>query len=160
MSKSAAQLDAEIAETLRARKTGGSRSKNDPDKAARLITALDRYGARAAELREAGWYFEEGGCFGMALAIAHAVEAAGGTAQLAVRQEPGVHAIACIRGRGVDWQGTVSDLTGYHSMTRARFNRTAAEHGHDAAALRADQLWANDTIRLALELAADEDDAS
>jgi hypothetical protein len=95
----------------------------------------------------------------MALAIARAIEAAGGTAQLAVRPEPGVHAIACIHGRGVDWQGTVSDLTGYLIMSPARFNKTAAEHGHDAAALHADQRWAAETIRLALELAA-EDKAS
>jgi hypothetical protein len=155
MTKSPAQLDAEISEALRARKTGGAHAKIGPDEVSRLIAALDRYGARATELLEAGWYFEEGGCFGMALAIADAIKAAGGVAQLAVRAEPGVHAIVRVRERGVDWQGTVSNLTGYRTMSRERFYATAAKYGHDAAALQADQRWAAETIQLALELAAE-----
>lgn len=40
-----------------------------------LASILNMFGPKAAELLEAGFHFEEGGCFGMALAITDVLHA-------------------------------------------------------------------------------------
>lgn len=118
---------------------------------------LNAYGPRAAELLEAGWYFEEGGCFGMALAIGDAVRrTTGERVQYAAKTTTGVHAIAVVRGRGLDWQGTVEDLRDYKIMSHRTLIALAHRYGSDSAGLAADRDWAAKVLNLAREL-ADED---
>ena len=103
----------------------------------------------AINIAEAGFYFEEGGCWGMALALQDAI---GG--QLVVRQDF-VHAYVLHGAQLFDHQG-VSDMNAPNKeVTRDGFNELASLYGVDAEQLQSDHVFAAEVIEIAMKLATE-----
>lgn len=99
---------------------------------------------QTCEHMELGFYFEEGGCFGMALALRDHFSSLGNSCALAI-QEIGLHAY-CVVG------GTCFDYTGPNSRCEAtivsdeEFMVRALEAGHSPEGIEADRLLAREAI--------------
>jgi hypothetical protein len=114
-----------------------------------LLKKLDTHLANAAEWTQAGFYFEEGGCFGMALALRARLEAAGERVSLVLHRQS-VHAAVLVRGSIWDWQGKSRyDPANWDLVTLSNFRRAAMKHT-STSELASDQNWANETIDAAL----------
>ena len=104
-----------------------------------LLTALDQ--------AEAGWHFEEAGCWGMALALRTAL---GPGSEMIVRDDF-VHAYARADGRTFDWQGE-SAFAGGRIVTRDQLIKEALANGCSQEQLDADTAWADQIIERARQL--------
>jgi len=102
---------------------------------------------QAAENVCAGFYFEEGGCWGMALELQAAL---GG--ELLVRTGDFVHAYVRVDGALLDWQGVAKPRDGLVPMTTEAFIAYAEKNGADAHALESDRAWARECIATAQAL--------
>jgi hypothetical protein len=103
----------------------------------------------ACERVEAGFYFEEGGCFGMALAL-HGTFLQQGLAPRYAVNDSFVHAFVELDGRYFDYTGETAQPNPCRFLDAAAFTAFAQHHGHDDAGLYADQAYAQDAITLAL----------
>lgn len=99
----------------------------------------------AVDEAEAGWHFEEGGCWGMALALRSAL---GG--EIVVR-DGFIHAYVRAEGRAYDWQGEAS-FTGGRVVTREQLVREALANGCPKDKLDADFEWADHIIERARQM--------
>lgn len=104
-----------------------------------LQTAIDQ--------AEAGWHFEEGGCWGMALALRTAL---GPGSEIVVRDDF-VHAYVRAGGRTFDWQGE-SAFAGGRIVTRDQLIKEALANGCSQEQLEADTNWADQVIERARQL--------
>jgi hypothetical protein len=104
----------------------------------------------AADQAEAGWYFEEGGCWGMALALRAAL---GG--EIVVR-DGFTHAYVRAQGKTYDWQGE-STFTGGRVVTRDQLVQEAIRNGCSAEGLDADTAWADQIIESARHMCFQEE---
>lgn len=96
---------------------------------------------------EAGWHFEEGGCWGMALALRTAL---GPGSEIVVRDDF-VHVYVRARGRTFDWQGEC-DFSGGRVVSRDQLITEALAHGCSQEQLDADSEWAAQIIDRARQL--------
>ncbi|VTU44226.1 hypothetical protein [Variovorax sp. RA8] len=101
----------------------------------------------ASDQAEAGWHFEEDGCWGMALALRTAL----GPGSEIVLRDGFTHAYVRAGGRTFDWQGE-SDFTGGRVVTRDQLITEALAHGCSAEQLDADSEWADQIIERARQL--------
>lgn len=101
----------------------------------------------AIDQAEAGWHFEEGGCWGMALALRTAL---GPGSEIVVRDDF-VHAYVRAGGRTFDWQGE-SDFAGGRVVTRDHLIKEALANGCSQDQLEADTDWADQIIERARRL--------
>ncbi|OUM04487.1 ADP-ribosyltransferase-containing protein [Variovorax sp. JS1663] len=102
----------------------------------------------ANDQAEAGWYFEEGGCWGMTLALRTAL---GPGSEIVVRDDF-VHAYVRAGGRTFDWQGE-ADFAGGRLVTRDQLTKEALANGCSQEQLDADTAWADQVIERAREIA-------
>src|SRR3989344_5316262 len=107
----------------------------------RFMSELQQCGDRF----EAGFHFEEGGCWGMALALQEAV---GG--ELFMRDGEFVHVYCRLEGQLYDWQGTAPAAPG-RVIDREALLALAAVNGVDKETLQADYEWAHQIIQAARE---------
>lgn len=107
----------------------------------------------AADQAEAGWYFEEGGCWGMALALRAAL---GG--EIVVR-DGFTHAYVRAQGKTYDWQGE-STFTGGRVVTRDQLVQEALANDCSKDQLDADVAWADQIIENARHMCFQEDSAA
>lgn len=101
-----------------------------------LQTSIDQAGA--------GFHFEEGGCWGMALALRTAL---GPGSEIVLRGDF-VHAYVRASGRTFDWQGE-SDFAGGRVVTRDQLIKEALANGCSHDQLEADTDWADQIIERA-----------
>lgn len=101
----------------------------------------------AVDEAEAGWHFEEGGCWGMALALRSAIGHGG---EIVVRDDF-VHAYVRAGGRTFDWQGE-ADFAGGRIVTRDQLVKEALVNGCSQEQLEADASWADQVIERAREI--------
>jgi hypothetical protein len=106
----------------------------------------------AADQAGAGWYFEEGGCWGMALALRTAL---GG--EIVVR-DGFTHAYVRVQGKTYDWQGE-SSFAGGRVVTRDQLVQEALSNGRTAEDLDADTAWADQIIETARRMCFQEEAA-
>jgi len=99
----------------------------------------------AIDQAEAGWHFEEGGCWGMALALRSAL---GGDIVL---RDDFVHAYVRFDGTTYDWQGE-SEFAGGRVVTRDQLVQEALANGCSKEQLDADTEWADQIIERAREM--------
>lgn len=104
----------------------------------------------AIDQAEAGFHFEEGGCWGMALALRTAL---GGDI---VMRDGFVHAYVRLDGRTYDWQGE-TDFTGGRVVTRDQLVQEAMACGCSKEQLDADTDWAEQIIERARQMYLRED---
>ncbi|CAN7770114.1 hypothetical protein LJR290_007479 [Variovorax sp. LjRoot290] len=112
----------------------------------------------AADQSQAGWYFEEGGCWGMALALRSAL---GGEIVL---RDDFLHAYVRADGKTYAWQGE-STFAGGRVVTRDQLVQEALGNGCAREQLDADTDWADQIIERArhmcfMEEAATENELS
>jgi hypothetical protein len=122
---------------------------------AAAVKGLAEHMSEACERAEAGFYFEEGGCFGMAIALHATLTAAGVDARLGVTTDF-IHAYAVAHGHLYDYRGKKVGAIppDFALLQRTDFLQFAAEHGHDENDLCSAQDYAQSAIDLALKLAA------
>lgn len=99
---------------------------------------------------EAGFYFEEGGCFGMALAIREALASFGLSGGLAYSDSI-EHAVVELEGQHYDYTGKCQTPEGLKAYTEDAFITKAAQCGKVGDSLVSDILWAREAVTLALE---------
>jgi len=105
---------------------------------------------QACERIGAGFYFEEGGCYGMALALQDQITKEGLKADLAVIENKG-HAVVLLENQSFDYTG-FSPLTGTETkLSTEDFLQYARNHGHTEEALFSAKEWALQAISSALE---------
>lgn len=103
----------------------------------------------ACERVEAGFYFEEGGCFGMALAL-YEIFANASLAPMFVVNESFVHAMVLVQGHYVDYRGANPRPDACRFLTPSEFVDFAVEHGHTFEDLSNAKAYAVSAIELAL----------
>lgn len=101
----------------------------------------------AVEASEAGFHYEEGGCWGMALALYDAFRGLGEHPQLVITTDDG-HALVQVNGQLYDYSGEVSDLV-VKPTTRAGLMRAALKSGWSAYDVRGDAIAAAEIIQTA-----------
>lgn len=101
----------------------------------------------AAENAHAGWHFEEGGCWGMALALHDAM---GG--EIVVRHDSFVHAYVQKDGVLYDWQGACRPAPCGAPISRLRLVKEAQSNGATLEQVDSDKNWAALIIKEAKEL--------
>ena len=111
----------------------------------------------AVTYAEAGFYYEEGGCWGMALALYHKFKSMGYSPELVIGIYDNVirHGMALLDGKLYDHQGQCR-WTGEREIvpTPAKFIERVLEHGGiDPDKLEADTQSAAEIITVAEELA-------
>lgn len=111
--------------------------------------ALNRWLSTACEYAKAGFYFEEGGCLGMALALNDVFRRAGFKTKISKQCEAD-HVGVAVEGRFFDYQGF--HTTCFTPMTRMDLNRISVEWGNTPDDVASDRLWASEIISTALEL--------
>lgn len=106
------------------------------------------------EHAQAGLHFEEGGCWGMALALDDALRADGLAPQIVVM--PG-HAMVRANGKLYDHMGEVvaRGLRGLREVDRAGLLAAAEDAGWTRDEVEGDRDWAAELIASARELAAE-----
>lgn len=107
--------------------------------------------ALASEHHEMGFYFEEGGCWGMALALKDTI---GAGAELVLRDDF-VHAYVMKDGVLYDYQGEASPIPNPRIVNRLEFLLAAAVAGYKDEVLN-DRCSALEVIATAIELAEKE----
>jgi hypothetical protein len=117
-----------------------------------LPEAIDRWLPQAIEYAEAGFYYEEGGCVGMALALFDVFKEAGLKPRLA-RTVGFAHVGVVVGGRFFDSQGAAISSMRWEPLTRAQFQKVADEWAQDDNTVAADKSAAADIIVTAVELA-------
>ena len=134
----------------------GSRAKVNPHRRRnsatypRVVVALDQHLPQATARVEAGFYFEEGGCIGMALALQDTLRRYGVTAPLALF--PGFkHAGVLVGKRFLDASGLGLQDVAAAPVTRHRLLEVAEEWGNTAEGVLSDQEYAQQAIDIALE---------
>jgi ankyrin repeat protein len=117
-----------------------------------VLNVIEEHLQRACELVEAGFFFEEGGCYGMALELHRLFCAAGIDAQLAVYENHS-HALVVVGQNRYDYQGracnTAIPIT---ALQPAEFLVVARLAGHSDEDLFSAQTYARSAIDVALEL--------
>jgi hypothetical protein len=114
-----------------------------------VVEALCKNLQIACDLVEAGVYFEEGGCYGMAVALHNVLCAAGLEVRLAVRGDFD-HAFVVVGEDHIDYQGRAwSREYPFKEMAPAEFLAGVAESGHSEH----DLLNAVDYARSAIDVA-------
>lgn len=105
------------------------------------------YLREACDQGEMGFYFEEGGCWGMALALNDAI---GG--ELILRDDF-VHVYVRVNGTLFDWQGEAAPVANGQVITREQLLLKAAAYGFDSGRVDLDHTSANLMIEEAKDLA-------
>ena len=105
------------------------------------------YLREACDQGEMGFYFEEGGCWGMALALNDAI---GG--ELILRDDF-VHVYVRVNGKLFDWQGEAAPVANGQVITREELLLKAAAYGFDSGRVDLDRASADLMIEEARELA-------
>ena len=118
-----------------------------------IASDLDQHLSRAVELAEAGFYFSEGGCIGMALALYEVFSKAGYKPRFAQVVKAN-HVGVVIEGRFFDDQG-FGYSTAFAPISGVELARLARVWGRDRDGVLADKAWAREIIDTALELAAE-----
>ena len=86
--------------------------------------------AEAVEAAQVGFYFEEGGCWGMAEALFTKLSAAGLKPQLVFRPTGFVHAWVMLDGVHLDWRGVFNAAPGWVNLADvAALRHVAADYG-------------------------------
>lgn len=107
--------------------------------------------SRFCTYAEAGFYFEEGGCWGMALAIQAQLTAQGYRAEVVV-QSPFIHTLVRVGDLLVDHQGVTHPVEGiqYEPHTPDSLRALACDqYGANLDQVEADQAWADDILKAA-----------
>ena len=117
-----------------------------------LLHSLKEHLQSACDLVEAGFYFEEGGCFGMALELHDVLSRAGLSPRLFVN-DSFVHATVEVDEQQMDYRGFCSSAAGARSVTCKELMDFAFSHGHDTASIASDRAFAAQAISQALNLA-------
>lgn len=108
---------------------------------------------QACEDNQAGFYFEEGGCFGFALAARTALLQSGlDNVELAIKTDF-CHAYAKIGHIFIDHQGASVGLNNIRVVNADELLSFAHENGHTADSISHDQQWATNVIERAIERA-------
>jgi len=81
----------------------------------------------AATCAEAGFYFEEGGCWAMALALQDCFCALGVDAQLALQTNGACHAMVCVGKKLFDHQGEILNPVSYKIVSENELFNAAYE---------------------------------
>lgn len=111
------------------------------------------YLPQAIEDCQAGFHFEEGGCFGFALAASKYLARSGmETVELALRTDC-CHAYAKIGELLIDHQGAWLQTKPVRSTDEEGLRAYALESGHTREDLSSDESWASQTIERAISLA-------
>ena len=134
----------------------GSRVKANPRRRKsatypRVVVALDQHLPQATAWVEAGFYFEEGGCIGMALALQDTLRRYGVTAPLALFPGSFKHAGVLVGKRFLDASGLGLQDVAAAPVTRHRLLEVAEEWGNTAEGVLSDQEYAQRAIDVALE---------
>ena len=103
----------------------------------------------AVEASGAGWHFEEGGCWGMALALYDAFKALGEQPQLMLQTDDFAHALVLVDGQLYDYTGAVDHNPPVTPTTRAGLMRAALKGGQSAYDVRGDAIAAAEIIQTA-----------
>lgn len=126
-------------------------------RAADAMNAVTNYLWKTCEFVEAGFYFESGGCFGMALALHELFTKAGLAPQFAFSMAAG-HAVVELDGKYYDYRGETSAMPGMRIVSKEQLLSTAYAFSHSAQAeqdLHRDKGYAETAINAALELVAE-----
>lgn len=115
-----------------------------------LLSKLDANLADGCEAVEAGFYFEEGGCFGMALALHAEMSAAGGDPRLTICEHDFVHAMVEIDGGYFDHRGKYPPREAMRPVDTAEFMNLAQLYGHGPEKIESDRAWASNAIAFAI----------
>jgi hypothetical protein len=121
---------------------------------AEFLRGVDANLSQACERIEAGFYFEEGGCFGMALALHATFTQSGIKASLAV-DKSFIHAYVLAHGHLYDHQGRgrMERPASLVTLEPNAFLEFAYANGHGDDRLQADQGYALNAIDVAIALA-------
>lgn len=103
----------------------------------------------AVEATEAGFHYEEGGCWGMALALYDAFQALGKHPQLMIATGHFAHAMVQVDDQLYDYRGVVYDAPPAKPITRAGLMRGALRSGHSVWDVRGDAIAAAEIIQTA-----------
>lgn len=125
----------------------------DPASLLALCSALPL----ANDRLEAGFFFEEGGCWGFALALHQHLQAQGFSPQI-VYQTGWMHAFVLVDKTYIDYRGAgvPSDLSLLKSVTPTELMRVAVEEAfHLECEVESAKEFALQTIALAIELQAE-----
>ena len=112
-----------------------------------LDLTFTSYLREACDEGEMGFYFEEGGCWGMALALNDAI---GG--ELILRDDF-VHVYVRVNGKLFNWQGEAAPVANGQVITREELLLKAAAYGFDSGRVDLDRASADLMIEEARELA-------
>lgn len=114
----------------------------------------------ACSLAEVGFYFEEGGCWGMALALADCFQSVGLEAQIVVANNTGrdgtiypSHAMVRVAGQLFDHQGEAEQHEPLLPVTREQLIALAEDAGVDEEQIEQDRELAAQIIQNAIEFA-------
>lgn len=105
----------------------------------------------ACEFGEAGFHFEEGGCWGMALALYDFFMKIGETPQLVVQPNL-THAMVEVSGILYDHRGVSYSELPIEKITRDQLFEYAARAGWTHEEIHIDEAWASDIIQAAVSL--------
>lgn len=120
-----------------------------------ILDVIDTHLAQACDNLEAGFYFEEGGCFGMALELHSALCAAGIDAHLAV-YETLSHALVVVGDDRYDYQGLMLNTAApVKKVDPEQFLVAAHAAGHTPEDLFAAQEYARNALKVAFDLSSD-----
>lgn len=103
------------------------------------IQAFDQAMFEAVEAARVGFYFEEGGCWGMAKALHDRLIEAGMEAEIRYKPTGFVHCWAEAHGIAFDYRGAMSEVPAFGlTLDEEWFAAIAAHYGTDRSALEAD----------------------
>lgn len=115
-----------------------------------ILAALDEQLQAACENAEAGFFFEEGGCYGMALSLHKALTNAGIPAQLSVSDDV-EHASVLADDLAFDYTGSRPIKPTDRVVTEAEMRERANQSGRDVNSLFSDEEWAREIIESVLD---------
>lgn len=120
------------------------------------VRSFDQAMQEAVGKAQVGFYFEEGGCWGMAEALFTELSARGLRPQLMWRPSGFVHAWVHVQGHNIDWRGIFNSAPGARpladiKMLRAVARRVGGKHGETYESDVADALRVVQTAFQTLE---------
>lgn len=119
-----------------------------------ILADIDSYLQTACGYADAGFYFEEGGCFGMAAALHELFTREGLAPEFAYSQRT-CHAMVKVGNAFYDYRGEHPAPSDIQVVSKAEFQRTLQASGFSQEQFDGDRAYAEQAIGSARELAED-----